>query len=234
MCGRFSLSVTPQGFQMVLGLPPPDGYRPRWNITPDSDIVAIRADEDGARAIWMRWGLLGPWMKAVNELGRQINARSESVFEKPMFREPIRRWRCLIPADGFYEWRREGQGPSTPFRIHLVGDAPFAFAGIYRPSRLADGSRLVSCAILTTDAWPSLRGIHDRMPIILPAAAHAAWIDPSCSDPTTIRRLLVSRRETELHAYEIDRRVNNPRNDDAAIWAPVQSGRCAPAQGELL
>lgn len=234
MCGRFSLSVTPQGFQMALGLPPPDGYRPRWNITPDTDIVAVRAGEDGPRAVWMRWGLLGPWMTAANAPGRQINARSETALDKPMFREPMRRWRCLVPADGFYEWRKEAQGPSTPFRIHLADDAPFAFAGIFRPTRLADGSRLVTCAILTTDAWPSIRGIHHRMPIILPAAAHNAWIDPSCTEPDAIRPLLAPRAEAELRAYEIDRRVNNPRVDDAEVWAPALRRPPQPAQGELL
>jgi putative SOS response-associated peptidase YedK len=234
MCGRFSLSVTPQGFQMVLGIPPPDGYRPRWNITPDSDIVAVRAGADGPRAVWMRWGLLGPWMKAANDPGRQINARSESAFDKPMFRDAIRRWRCLIPADGFYEWRKEGQGPSTPFRIHLAGDALFAFAGIFRPMRLADGSHVVTCAILTTDAWPSIRGIHHRMPVILAAGAQAAWIDPSRTDPASIQPLLAPRPEAELRAYAIDRRVNNPRFDDRAIWQPASAARPPPVQGELL
>lgn len=219
---------------MVLGLPPPDGYRPRWNITPDSDIVAIRAGTEGPRAVWMRWGLLGAWMKAANEPGRQINARSETALDKPMFRESMRRWRCLIPADGFYEWRKEGQGPSTPFRVHLKDDQPFAFAGIFRSTRLGDGDSLLSCAILTTEAAPSLRHIHHRMPIILPAVAHDAWIDPSRTEPDAIRPLLTPRAEVELRAYEISRRVNNPRFDDAEVWLPAHSIAAAPPQGRLL
>lgn len=218
MCGRFGLSTLPPQFQLSFGVEPPEDYRLRWNITPDSLIVTIRMAADGPAARMVRWGMLGPWMKVANDPGRQINARSETAFEKPMFRDAIRRGRCLIPANGFYEWRKKADGgQSQPFRIALKSGEPFAFAGLWRRVRLEDGTFLEGCAILTTDASPSIHGIHHRMPVMLHGEDHAAWLDPARVEPQTVQPLLQARADADLQAYPISRKVNNPRIDEVSI-----------------
>ncbi|MFO1066977.1 MAG: SOS response-associated peptidase [Geminicoccaceae bacterium] len=235
MCGRFGLSTLPPQFQLSFGVEPPADYRPRWNITPDSVIVTIRMAADGPAARMVRWGMLGPWMKAANDPGRQINARSETAFEKPMFRDAIRKGRCLIPADGFYEWQKAaGGGPSQPYRITLRNGEPFAFAGLWRRVRLEDGSLLETCAILTTDAAPSIQGIHHRMPVMLRHADHAAWLDPARDRPETVLPLLAPRPDDELLAYRIGRKVNNPRADDPSIVEPEAEAEAAAPVDRLL
>ena len=168
MCGRFALSIIPARFQRVFGVAPPEGYRARWNIAPETPVLTVRAGEDGAReAVPVRWGMLGPWMKDPKDPGRQINARAESAAEKPMFRAAFRQHRCVIPADGFYEWQKGGGGPSRPFFVRRRDGEPLAFAGLWQPVRLDSGERLETCAILTTAASPLLRPIHSRMPVML-------------------------------------------------------------------
>ena len=224
MCGRFGLSTLPPQFQLSFGVEPPEDYRPRWNITPDSLIVTIRMAADGPAARMVRWGMLGPWMKVANDPGRQINARSETAFEKPMFRDAMRRGRCLIPSDGFYEWQKAaGGGASQPYRIALRSGEPFAFAGLWRRVRLEDGSFLEGCAILTTDASPSIHGIHHRMPVMLRREDHDAWLDPARSEPEAVLPLLRSRPDEELLAYPISRKVNNPRIDDETVLEPAEA-----------
>ena len=140
MCGRFALSIIPARFQRVFGVAPPEGYRARWNIAPETPVLTVRAGEDGAReAVPVRWGMLGPWMKDPKDAGRQINARSESAAEKPMFRAAFRQHRCVIPADGFYEWQKGAGGPSRPFFVRRRDGEPLAFAGLWQPVRLELG-----------------------------------------------------------------------------------------------
>lgn len=239
MCGRFALSIIPAIFYRTFGCEPPEGLIPRYNVTPDSQIVIVRAGEDGApEAVFARWGLLGPWMKEANDPGRQINARSETAAEKPMFRDAFKRSRCLIPALGFYEWQKAGSGPSRPFFVGLASGEPFGFAGLWRRSRLADGTTTDTCTILTTEAHPSIRPIHHRMPVILPQAAHAAWLDPAVREPEVIAAILTPRPERELVAHEVGRAVSNPRNDGPSLIEPVGDKVAAPdpgpAQGTLL
>ncbi len=221
MCGRFALSITPVQFRFTFGVSPPEGYRARWNIVPDSPIVVVRAGREGEReAALIRWGLLGPWMKEANAPGRQINARSETAAEKPMFRDAFRRGRCLVPADGFYEWQKQATGPNRPFFIGRRDGAPAAFAGLWRAGRLGDGTVLETCAILTTEAQPELRAIHGRMPVMLDPARWDAWLDPALQDSSLARELLEPLPEAAVALREVSRRVNNPRNDDAGLVAP--------------
>jgi putative SOS response-associated peptidase YedK len=239
MCGRFALSIAPTQFQRLFGCAPPEGLVARWNVTPDGLIVVVRAGEGGAReAVFARWGLLGPWMKEASDPGRQINARVETAAEKPMFRDALRRGRCLIPASGFYEWQKAGSGPSQPFFIGLESGEPFAFAGLWRASRLADGTVLATCAILTTAASPLLKPIHHRMPVILPAASQDLWLDPAVRDPGLLQALLSPRPDAELAAHTVGRAVNNPRNDGSALAEPVAAEAKppdpGPVQGSLL
>ncbi|MDX6748425.1 SOS response-associated peptidase [Geminicoccaceae bacterium 1502E] len=222
MCGRFALSVTPAQFHALFGVPLPEGFRASWNITPDAQIVSLRAGRDGEpEALFMRWGMLGPWMKEAADRGRQINARAETAAEKPMFRASFRKGRCLIPADGFYEWQKQESGPSRPFYITRRDGGPVAFAGLWRVNRLADGELLTSCAILTTAASPAIRPLHHRMPVMLPEQAFAAWLDPGLEDPALLGELLEPLPDEALAAWEVERRVNSPRNDDPGLTAPA-------------
>ncbi|MFO1039009.1 MAG: SOS response-associated peptidase [Geminicoccaceae bacterium] len=236
MCGRFALSLTPAQFQRAFDCPPPDLQPSLFNIAPDSRIAVVRAGADGApEAVLMRWGMLAPWMKEANDPGRQINARSETAAEKPMFRDSFRKGRCLIPASGFYEWQKMPSGPSRPFYVTLKSGEPFAFAGLWRRVRLSDGGLLDTCAILTTDAHPSIRPIHHRMPVILPRATQALWLDPAVQSPEMVHALLTPRPDEEHTAWPVSRAVNTPRNNGPELVEPVDEQESPPpAQGSLF
>lgn len=237
MCGRFALSIVTAQFRLTFDCPPPEGLTSSYNVTPDAQIVVIRAD-DGARpaAGFARWGLLGAWMKEVNDPARQINARAETAAEKPMFRGAFKKGRCLIPATGFYEWQKAAAGPSRPFFVGLASGDAFAFAGLWRRNRLADGSTHDTCAILTTQASPLLEPIHHRMPIILPRASQAPWLDPTLENAGMLQALLTPRPDEELHAYEVSRAVNAPRNNGPKLIRPLAAVQLeqGPAQHSLL
>ena len=198
-------------------------------MTPDRQIPIVRAGEHGREAAFARWGLLGPWMKEANDPGRQINARSESAAEKPMFRDSFKKGRCLIPATAFYEWQKAASGPARPFCVALASGEPFAFAGLWRRNRLSDGGLLESCAILTTAASPLLRPIHPRMPVILPAASRELWLDPALKDAEFLQALLTPVTDRELAAWEIGRAVNSPKNDGPQLMEPVAAPGAAQA-----
>ena len=235
MCGRFALSMLPQQFQQAFACDPPEGLVGSWNVTPDRQIPIVRAREDGTReAVFARWGLLGPWMKEANDPARQINARADTAAVKPMFRDSFKKGRCLIPATGFYEWQKAGTGPSRPFFVGLASGQPFAFAGLWRRNRLADGTLLDTCAILTTDASPLLRPIHHRMPVILPEANRPLWLDPALKDAEFLEALLTPVPDRELTAWEIGRAVNNPRNDGPQLAEPMAATPAAQQQASLL
>ena len=236
MCGRFALSIIPARFQRVFGVAPPEGYRARWNIAPETPVLTVRAGEDGAReAVPVRWGMLGPWMKDPKDPGRQINARSESAAEKPMFRAAFRQHRCVIPADGFYEWQKGAGGPSRPFFVRRRDGEPLAFAGLWQPVRLDSGERLETCAILTTAASPLLRPIHSRMPVMLRPEVIEAWLDPTVRAPEFLQALLEQPLpDAELEAYEVGRAVNSPRHDGPELVERQAAEPPEPAQASLL
>ena len=231
MCGRFALFMEAGAFLDIFGCPPPDELEQRYNIVPDRDIVVVRAGGDGREAARLRWGLLPPWAKDSADRGRQINARSETVFEKPTFKSAVLRHRCLIPASGFFEWQKGG-GQSQPFFIHRADAAPLAMAGIWRESRFGD-IVVQSCAILTMDAHPSIAGIHHRMPVMLRPSVWESWVDPQCTDISSLRRALQVLPEEEITARPVSRAVNNPANDDNRL-VERQDEPPAPVQGALL
>lgn len=231
MCGRFALHLQAGAFAEIFGCAPPDDYRAGYNIVPDRPIVAIRATEEGCEAVQLTWGLLPPWAEAQNDRGRQINARSESVFEKPTFKSAALKHRCLIPASGFYEWQKGG-GTSQPFYIHRADGAPIAMAGIWRQSRF-DDRVVASCAILTMDAYPAIAAIHHRMPVMLDPAAWDAWLSPGEPGIATLRQALQALPEAAIAAHPVSRAVNNPANDGARLIEPADAPP-APAQGALF
>jgi putative SOS response-associated peptidase YedK len=202
---------------------------------PDGGIVVVVRGAEGRRAGRLRWGLLPPWAEAPDDHGRQINARSETVFDKPSFKSAALRHRCLIPASGFFEWQKGG-GASLPHFIHRADAAPVAMAGIWRQSRFGDNS-VATCAILTMDAYPSIAGIHHRMPVMLDPVAWDAWLDPATRDADALRRALQPLPEAVITAHEVSREVNSPANDRPDLVAPVVETTPAtppPAQGALF
>lgn len=224
MCGRYTLRTAPQevATQFELFVPPPIGQR--YNIAPSQQVGAVKAqlDADGRIARqWQEfsWGLLPGWAESSVGTQRPINARSETAASKPTFREAFRRRRCLIPADGFYEWqssRREKQ----PYFFSLRDQPLFAFAGLYEhwesaPGQEAGGT-IDSCTILTTEANELMREFHDRMPVILEPRDYSAWLDPTCEDADVVAPLCRPLPSERMQHWAVSQRVNSPKYDDAA------------------
>jgi len=231
VCGRFTLTSTPEALAERFGLDAPPAATARYNIAPGQDVLVVRQQEGAAReAAWLHWGLVPPWSEPRDTGARRINARVESVAEKPSFRDAFRARRCLVPADGFYEWADHG-GVRQPFHVALPGGALFAFAGVWERRRDAQGGCLESCAILTQDAAPALRALHDRMPVVLPASAYAAWLDPAPQQVDPLRELLRDAGDPGFRMHAVSTRVNHPRFDDPACLVPVPA---APRQESLF
>ncbi|MCH9013112.1 MAG: SOS response-associated peptidase, partial [Proteobacteria bacterium] len=184
MCGRYSLTTPVEAVRKVFDFPERPNLAPRANIAPSQDIAAVRlasgeSGEVGRRFVWLRWGLIPAWAKDPAIGNRTINARAETLAEKPAFRAAFRERRCLIVADGFYEWKTEAGG-KQPYRITLVDGGPFALAGLWE--RWADphgGAAIESCTIVTTEANTLIKEIHPRMPVILAPGAFDPWLDPA-------------------------------------------------------
>ncbi len=231
MCGRYTLTKPAPWLLEILGGEPAGELLPRYNIAPGQEVPIVRASPAGACELALaRWGLVPPWAQDPSLGTRAINARSETAAQKPAFRAALRRRRCLLPADGFYEWAREG-GRKRPYFISLRDGAPFAFAGLWEAWSAPGGSALESCAILTTEANERLRAIHPRMPVILPRQAHGLWLDSTAEDPERLLPLLRPWPAEETAARPVSLRVNDVRNDDPACLAPPESPRQASLFG---
>jgi putative SOS response-associated peptidase YedK len=229
MCGRFSLTTPLEGLRALFLFEESPNLPARWNIAPTQQVAAVRADDEGARhLVMLRWGLVPGWARELAVGARMINARSEGVAEKPAFRQAFARRRCLIAADGFYEWQTQGKGPKQPFRFEFEGRRPFAFAGLWERWRdPADAILVETCSILTTAASAVLAPIHDRMPAILEPADFAAWLAPT-PPPAALQGLLrpypASGGYGPLSAYAISTLVNKVANDGPALAEPLERG----------
>jgi putative SOS response-associated peptidase YedK len=224
------LRQSPQELQTFFDLLRTVEFEPRYNIAPTQDIVAIRQEEEGLVASLMHWGLIPHWAKDRKMAARMINARAETVAEKPSFRVPFKRHRCLIPADGFYEWKATGGKYKQPYHITLGEDQPFAMAGLWSAwsdPEIADAekSKVTSCTIITTAANDLMRELHDRMPVILPRESWGVWLDPElpedshCSE--VLQSLLTPYPAENMHFRPVSRLVSNPRNETpACLEAP--------------
>jgi len=220
MCGRFTLASTPEMLVEEFGVGEvPGEYRPRYNIAPSQPVLTLVSGRDGPRWRYLRWGLVPFWADDPAIGHRMINARAEGLETRPAFRRPFERRRCLVLADGFYEWRRD-PGGKTPMLIRLATHRPFALAGLWDRWVPRDGGEpLDSCTIVTTAASPFLRPIHDRMPVILDREQREEWLDRG-TDPERLRALLTP-YTGRLEAYEVSRLVNSPANDVPACLVPV-------------
>lgn len=222
MCGRYTL-IEVNGLQRRFALEEALPDTPaRYNIAPTQTLpVVVRHSPNHLE--WMRWGLVPFWAKEPGIGSRMINARAETVAEKPAFRRAFRSRRCLVPASGFYEWKRAAHG-KTPYYIHLP-DAPlFAFAGLYETWRDPQGAEMQTYTIITTAANDLMAPLHDRMPVILHAEDEDRWLDPDATEPEQLLPLLRPYPANAMVAYPVAPAVNSPRNDTATLLEPATTG----------
>ena len=221
MCGRFTLTADQDSFEDRFSLTRFDlGWAPSFNIAPTQEVLTVTNDGGENRPELMRWGLVPSWAKDPKIGNRMINARSETLAEKPSFRTAFKRRRCLIPADGFYEWKREGKA-KKPMLITANPGGLFAFAGLWETWKQPDDSWLLTCAIITTSANEFMKSIHDRMPVILPRESEASWLDPEEQDTAMLSELLLPYDSDRMEAYEVSTLVNSPRNNFPEVIEPV-------------
>jgi len=221
MCGRFTLMLDASGLQAAFpGFTQPKMVASRYNIAPTQPVLAIPNDGKSAFDFFL-WGLIPSWSKDPSMGARMINARAETLAEKPSFKNAYKRRRCLIPADGFYEWRKEpGSKTKTPMFIHRQDRQPFAFAGLWEIWHPGDEG-IKSCTIITTDANAFMTPIHSRMPVILPQSAWEEWLDPIERKPDTLEKLLQSPPTDEMAAYPVSTLVNAAANDRPECVLPA-------------
>lgn len=216
MCGRYALHARPEVIALQFGVPPPGRFAPRYNVAPGTLILVV-ADGAQRRLENWHWGRVAPWARGLAGEKGIINARSESVAEKPMFRAAFRRQRCLVPASGYYEWQSAG-GRKQPWYIRPA-DAPlFGFAGIYTLHR-GECGEVGTVAILTTGASASTRAIHERMPAILRPEVYDRWLDPA-AEPASLLPLLGPCSPERVVPHPVSPRVNSVRNDDESCIVP--------------
>ncbi|WP_026695260.1 SOS response-associated peptidase [Peribacillus kribbensis] len=221
MCGRFTLTLGVLQLQNTFGFEFSGELVPHYNIAPSQDILTITGDGSSRFGSLMRWGLVPFWAKDPKIGYKMINARSEGIETKASFKGPFRRNRCLILADGFYEWKKTEEG-KQPYRFIMKDEKPFAFAGLWDTWGRGE-DLLQSCTIITTRANETASDVHDRMPVILPEEAYDDWLDPSLSDITLLKSLLVPYSAEEMDKYEVSPKVNSPRNNTPELLVPVNS-----------
>src|SRR5580658_10000984 len=233
MCGRYVIISTPQAIRAMFGYGELPNFPARYDVAPTQPIPVVRL-HDGKRSFaLMRWGMLPSWVKDPKTFPLLINARGESVLDKPAFRNAMRRRRCLIPTDGFYEW--QVGPPKRPYFVRAKRDAngeapPLAFAGVYETWTGPNGEEIDTAAIITTRANRTLSAIHDRMPVFVPPAAFDLWLDCANVEADVAAALIAPAEDDLLEAYEVSTAVNRVANDSAALLEPasVEAPRIAP------
>jgi putative SOS response-associated peptidase YedK len=195
-------------------LPSVPFHLPRYNVAPTQMLPAVVNDGQRNRLGLLKWGLIPPWSKEEKAGSRMINARAETLEERPAYRDAFRRKRCLIPADGFYEWKTADGGGKRPYRIMLKGGGLFSMAALYETWMTPDGRKVSSFAIVTTEPNRLMADIHDRMPVILRPEDEALWLNREVQEPARLKGLLVPYPADEMDAYEVDKRVGSPAHDD--------------------
>ncbi len=242
MCGRFFIGQPPEVYRAFYGYSEQPNFPGRFNVAPTQPVPVVVREQGERHFRLMRWGLWPAWLKDPSGFPVLFNARIETAAEKPAFRGALRHRRCVFLADGFYEWRRDGEGRTatkTPFAVRRADGAPMAFAGLWEPWMGADGSEVDTAAIVTCSANGTLSAIHERMPAILAPEAIAPWLDAAVDAPEAAR-LCRPCPDAWLRLDPVSERVNSVRNDDAGLPEPVvpaaPAGRTTAAwlQGELF
>jgi putative SOS response-associated peptidase YedK len=212
MCGRFTLKTSRAKIAKLLGVKAVPTFEPRYNIAPSQPVLAVRLEpERGEReATFLKWGLIPSWAKEPGIGNKLTNARADTVAEKPAFRSAFKKRRCLVLADGFYEWQA-GPGGKTPYYFELKDQSPFAFAGLWE--RWDQGEEPIeSCTLITTEANGVVEPVHDRMPVILDSESFGRWLDPE-QGVTALKAMLAPLPDDWLTAHPVSKLVNNPRNE---------------------
>jgi len=215
MCGRYTLTLDVEELRAAfawLKISQPDEIKPRYNIAPTQKVAVVASAEPSALAYY-QWGLIPSWAKSSEIGSRLINARAETVAEKPTFRHSFRQKRCLILADGFFEWQASADGSAkTPMYIRMENREPFAFAGLWDAWQKDNDTEIRTCTIITTQPNDLMKPIHNRMPVILPIQFYQAWLEPG-TPANTLRNFLRPFPASEMIAYPVSRLVNSPHND---------------------
>ncbi len=223
MCGRYTLYTSPEQLAKHFQVQPLVALAPRFNIAPAQTVPAVRQGLAGRELVMLRWGLVPCWAREEKTGYRMINARAETVAAKPAFRTAFQQRRCLIPADGFYEWR-PGPTGKQPYYITLKDGDPFAFAGLWEHWEAEDGHSVESCTIIVTTANPLVQAIHDRMPVILDVQNYVSWLDTRRFNAARLEALLQPYPAERMQAWPVSPRVNSPKNSDAGCIAPLPQG----------
>ena len=217
MCGRFAFYSPHEAVARLFGVADAPEIEPRYNIAPTQFVAAVRETGGPREVAMLYWGLVPSWAKEKSIGARMINARSETLAEKPSFRNAYKRRRCLLLADGYYEWQRSGP-IKQPYFISFASGEPFGMAGLWERWRdPGSGEPLESCCIVTTSPAPAVAHVHDRMPVIIPPDAYSEWLDPDNAATDRLARLLVPCEAPGLQARPVSRRVNDARNQGAGL-----------------
>ncbi len=219
MCGRYTLRTPVYSLVERFEIDEyPSSVTPSYNIAPAQEVAAVIEEDEKRKLEMLRWGLVPSWAKDPGIGNRMINARSETVAEKPSFRKAFKARRCLIIADGFYEWQKTDNG-KQPFYVKMEDGSPFAFAGLWETWR--NGEEIRSCSIITTDANDLMGEIHHRMPVILPPENYGVWLDPDFDEKEALLTLLKPYPSDEMEAYPVSRRVNKPSINEPSVVEPA-------------
>ncbi|MGL5060740.1 MAG: SOS response-associated peptidase [Microcoleus sp.] len=212
MCGRFTLNTSGQILAEFFKLAEIPDIKPRYNISPSQSIatVTVSPEKMQRQFQFMRWGLIPSWAKDAKIGNQMINARSETVAEKPAFRSAIKHRRCLIIADGFYEWQQQGK-TKQPYYFQMADSKPFAFAGLWENWESPEGENIASCTIITTAANETVKPVHDRMPVIIPDSNWEQWLDPAIDKSQQVLPLLKAYDAAAMKASAVSAIVNNPK-----------------------
>jgi len=227
MCGRYTITASPEALRALFRYAEQPNFPPRYNIAPTQPIPIVRLVDGQRHFALVCWGLLPSWVKDPKTFTLLINARGESAAEKPAFRAAMKRRRCLIPADGFYEWQKAGER-KRPFYVRAKSGVPLAFAGLWETWTGPNGEELETAAIVTTRANRTLAPIHERMPVIVPEDAFDLWLNAGEVDAATASALIAPAPENLLEAYEISTAVNRTANDNPKLIEPA-APETAPA-----
>ena len=220
MCGRFTVISAPEAMRALFRYLEQPNFPPRYNVAPTQPIAVVRLQEAKRQFVLMRWGLLPSWVKDPKAFSLVINARGESVLDKPAFSNAMKRRRCLIPADGFYEWQATG-GRKQPYYVRAKSGAPLAFAGLWETWTGPNGEELDTVAIVTASASADLSSLHHRVPVTIAPGDFERWLDCGAHDVEEAMALLRPPREGEFAWHEVSTRVNRVANDDSQLILPI-------------
>lgn len=228
MCGRFVLRASPEQLKSLFDLPEEPYVEPRYNIAPTQPVGIVRMNPEAQAREWalVLWGLIPSWAKDPSIGSKLINARAETVTEKPSFRAAFKRRRCLVPASGFYEWKKGASG-KTPHFITTADEEPFAIAGLWETWQGPDGGELSTCTLLTTEANTLVQKLHDRMPVIIAPEEYDMWLGSGRDDPpeelANVRHLLRPYPPKQMQMWQVSTQVNNVRNEGAGCIKPLEA-----------